>query len=103
MNICSFSTSLPYVPLNVSDAYDAYSIRKQVYGINSRKREAAQQNLDISTEKYRNGSLNSFDFRVVQNNYLVASIQELQSVFDLVDTRVTLMRLTGGLLDTYVN
>jgi outer membrane protein TolC len=88
---------------DLSDAYDSYSIRRQVYEINSRKRSAAQQNLDISTEKYRNGSINSFDFRVVQNNYLVASIQELQSIFDLVDSRVTLMRLTGGLLENYVN
>jgi outer membrane protein len=88
---------------DLSDAYDSYSIRRQVYEINSRKRSAAQQNLDISTEKYRNGSINSFDFRIVQNNYLVSSIQELQSIFDLVDSRVTLMRLTGGLLDNYVN
>lgn len=87
---------------DLADAYDNYEIRRQAYAINKRKREAAQQNLDISTEKYRNGSINSFDFRIVQNNYLVASIQELQSIYDLVDSRVTLMRLTGGLLDGFV-
>lgn len=88
---------------DLSDAYDAYSIRGQVYEINKRKREAAKQNLEISTEKYRNGSINSFDFRIVQNNYLIASIEELQSIYNLVDSRVTLMRLTGGLLENYVN
>jgi len=84
------------------DAYDAYTIRKQVYDINIRKSKAAMQNLEISTEKYRNGTINSFDFRIVQNNFLIASIQELQSIYDLVDSRVTLMRLTGGLLDNFV-
>jgi len=87
---------------DLSDAFDAYTIRKQVYEINTRKKVAASQNLEISTQKYRNGTINSFDFRIVQNNYLIASIQELQSVYDLVDTRVTLMRLTGGLLENYV-
>ncbi len=87
---------------DLADAYDNYTIRQQAYAINKRKREAAQQNLDISTEKYRNGSINSFDFRIVQNNYLIASIQELQSIYDLVDSRVTLMRLSGGLLDSFV-
>lgn len=87
---------------DLADAYDNYGIRRQAYAINKRKREAAQQNLNISTEKYRNGSINSFDFRIVQNNYLVASIQELQSIYDLVDSRVTLMRLTGALLDNFV-
>ena len=87
---------------DLADSYDNYTIRRQAYAINKRKREAAQQNLDISTEKYRNGSINSFDFRIVQNNYLIASIQELQSIYDLVDSRVTLMRLTGGLLDNFV-
>lgn len=87
---------------DLADGYDNYSIRRQAYAINVRKREAAQQNLDISTEKYKNGSINSFDFRIVQNNYLIASIQELQSIYDLVDSRVTLMRLTGGLLDNFV-
>lgn len=88
---------------DLADGYDNYGIRRQAYAINKRKREAAQQNLDISTEKYRNGSINSFDFRIVQNNYLIASIQELQSIYDLVDSRVTLMRLTGGLLDNFVD
>jgi outer membrane protein len=87
---------------DLADGYDNYGIRRQSYAINKRKREAAQQNLDISTEKYKNGIINSFDFRIVQNNYLIASIQELQSIYDLVDSRVTLMRLTGGLLDTFV-
>lgn len=88
---------------DLADAYDNYDIRRQAYAINKRKREAAQQNLDISTEKYRNGTINSFDFRIVQNNYLLASIQELQSIYNLVDSRVTLMRLTGGLLDNFVD
>ncbi len=83
------------------DAYDQFTIRRQILGINSRKSESASQNLDISEDKFRNGTINSFDYRTVQNNQLVAAIQKLQSTYDLIDSKVELMRLTGGLLETY--
>ena len=83
-------------------AYDAYEVRRQLYGISKRKRETDQQNLSISTDKYRNGTINSFDFRIVQNNALVSSIQELQAIYDLIDSKVTIMRLTGGIVREYL-
>jgi len=86
---------------DLANAFDQYQIRRQVYGINSRKREVSDLNVEISTEKFRNGSINSFDFRTVQNNQLIAGIQELQSLYDLIDSRVTLMRLTGGIIEVY--
>ena len=87
---------------DLGQAYDQYRIRLQLYGINERRKDAAATNLSISEEKYKNGTINSFDYRTVQNNYLTASIQELQSLYDLVDSKVTLMRLTGGIIETYV-
>lgn len=83
------------------EAYDEYNIRKLLNRINSRKRETSEQNLEISEEKFRNGTINSFDYRTVQNNNLVAAIQELQSIYNLIDSKVTLMRLTGGLIGEY--
>ena len=88
---------------DLEDAFDAYSSKQLIYDINKRKTASAKQNLDITTEKYRNGTINSFDFRVVQNNHLLAAIQELQSVYNLLDSRVTLMRLTGGILESYID
>ncbi|MFY0601805.1 MAG: TolC family protein [Cyclobacteriaceae bacterium] len=82
-------------------AFDQYQIRNQLYGINDRRVEAAKINLDISKGKYQNGSINSFDYRVVQNNYLSASIQRLQALYNLIDSKVELMRLTGGIIETY--
>jgi len=83
------------------DAYDEYRVRKQLYEINRRRREAAEMNLRNTEEKFKNGSISSFDFRDVQNNQLSAAIQELQSIYNLIDSRITLMRLTGGLISDY--
>ncbi|MBV6645842.1 MAG: TolC family protein [Cyclobacteriaceae bacterium] len=82
-------------------ALDQYRIRKQLYDINDRRFQASEQNLNISEEKFKNGTINSFDYRTVQNNNLSAATVRLQSIFDLIDSQVTLMRLTGGLMQEY--
>jgi outer membrane protein TolC len=82
---------------------DMYNIRRQIYEINVRREEVAQTNLELSREKYRNGSINSFDFRIVQNNYLSSVILRSQSQYNLIDAHVELMRLTGGLIEDYNN
>ena len=89
------------VEQDLATAYDQYLVRKQLLAINQRRKEAAKMNLQNSEEKFKNGSINSFDFRDVQNNYLSAAIQELQAVYNLIDSKVTLMRLTGGLVQEY--
>ena len=80
---------------------DQYMLRKQVYAINGRREEVAKTNLDLSEEKFKNGTINSFDYRVVQNSYLSAAIIKLQAMYNLIDSQVSLMRLTGGLIEEY--
>ncbi|MEQ9008715.1 MAG: TolC family protein, partial [Ekhidna sp.] len=89
------------VERDLATAYNQYLVRKQLLAINQRRREAAQVNLQNSEEKFKNGSINSFDYRDVQNNYLSAAILELQAIYNLIDSKVTLMRLTGGLIREY--
>lgn len=88
---------------DLAKAHDQYEIRKQLYGISVRKRNAADTNLSITEEKFKNGSINSFDFRDVQNNSLLAALDKLQATYNLIDSKVTIMRLTGGIIETYVN
>ncbi|WP_425391276.1 TolC family protein [Ekhidna sp.] len=82
-------------------ALDRYNVRRQLFAINSRREEAAKTNLDLSEEKFKNGSINSFDYRDVQNNYLSSSILKLQAAYNLINSKIELMRLTGGLIRAY--
>lgn len=82
-------------------ALDRYNIRRSLYEINNRRYESSQQNLEISEAKFRNGTINSFDYRTVQNNNLAAATVRLQSIYDLIDSQITILRLTGGLMQTY--
>lgn len=80
---------------------DRYNIRRQLYAINEIREQSAKTNLDLSEEKFRNGSINSFDYRDVQNNYLSSSVLKLQAAYNLINSKIELMRLTGGLIREY--
>ncbi|MBC6399876.1 MAG: TolC family protein [Ekhidna sp.] len=80
---------------------DRYDMRRQLYTMNTRRQEAAKTNLDLSAEKFKNGTINSFDYRDVQNNYLSSSIMKLQAAYNLIDAKIELMRLTGGMIREY--
>ena len=82
-------------------AYDQYSIRKQLYQISERRVNSTNTNLSNTEEKFKNGTINSFDYRTVQNTNLSAAIQRLQALYNLVDSKISLMRLTGGIISTY--
>ncbi len=86
---------------DASAALDRYNSSVQLYAIDQRNREVALLNQQISSEKYRNGTINSFDYRTVQNRLLLAVLNELASMATLIEAKIDLMRLTGGILEEY--
>ncbi len=82
-------------------ALDRYNVRKKLLEISEESLENASLNLDLSEERYKNGTINSFNYRDIQVNYLQAALRNLQSKFDLVQTDTELLRLTGGILNAY--
>lgn len=78
--------------------YDLYNIRKQLLDVAQANMESAELNMQIATEKYRNGSINSFNFRDVQMIYLNAAHRKLNAIYDIIDTHTELLRLTGGII-----
>ncbi len=82
---------------DLTEYYDQYSVRLKLYQINQRLERSANTNLELSQEKFKAGTINSFDYRTVQNNYLSASIQRLQALYNLIDSKVQIRRITGDL------
>jgi outer membrane protein TolC len=78
--------------------YDLYNIRKQLLNVAESNMESAELNMQIATDKYKNGSINSFNFRDVQMIYLNAAHRKLNAIYDLIDTHTELLRLTGGII-----
>lgn len=87
---------------DLANEYEEYLVRNQLFGINNRRFTSTETNLEISAEKFRNGTINSFDYRTIQNNNLAASIQRLQALYNVIDSQVTVLKLTGDLLSAFV-
>lgn len=87
---------------DLQNAYQVYTDRQQLLGINEERERIAARNLEISLNRLKGGTINSFDYRVIQNNYLQSSTQKLQALYNLIDTKITILRLTGGLVETYM-
>lgn len=83
------------------DLYDLFEVRKELAHIAGENLKTAELNLQISTDKYKNGVINSFNFRDVQKTYLQTALSELNAIYQLIASHVDLIRITGGIITEY--
>jgi outer membrane protein len=79
--------------------YDLYNLRQQLVAISQTKLKAAELNLSLATERYKNGALSAIDLRIVQENFRNAALENFLAIYSSIESRVALIRLTGGLID----
>ncbi len=84
-------------------SYDLYNVRKKLLNISQQNVESGELNLQLAEERYKNGTINSFDYRDIQINYLNAALSNLQAKYNLIDAETELLRLTGGIVQEYEN
>ena len=85
----------------LAQEYELYNVRKELLDVAQENLDAAELNLDLSQRKFENGSINSFNFRDVQQIYMDAAYNYQNAVFNLIQSYHTLLRLTGGIIDEY--
>ena len=79
--------------------YDQYNLRQQLVSISQTKLKAAELNLELANERYKNGALSAIDLRIVQENFRNAAVENFVAIYSSIESRVALIRLTGGLVD----
>lgn len=85
----------------LDNLYDTYEVRRELLSLTEEKMDAAQLNLQISKDKFSAGTINSFNYRDVQLIYLNSALGRLQAIFNLIDSRTALMRITGSIITEY--
>jgi outer membrane protein TolC len=80
-------------------SFDLYNLRRQLVQIAQVRLQAAELNLQLGNERYKNGALSAIDLRIVQDNYQRAALENYLAIFASISSRVDLVRLTGGLVD----
>ncbi len=81
--------------------YSNYQVQKEILVLADEEMAAAKLNLDLSAEKLKNGSINSFNYRDVQNIYMNAAISKFMATYNLVKANTDLLRITGGIISEY--
>jgi len=79
---------------------DYYGVRLELLNVANENLSAAELNLSISEEKYRSGVINSFNYRDVQLIYLNAAFRQIRAIYNLIESKTELTRITGGFLGT---
>ena len=82
----------------LANELELYTVRGKLLNVADEALKTAQLNLDISTEKFRAGAINSFNYRDVQLIYLNAALSRLEAVYALIAADTELLRLTGGIV-----
>lgn len=83
----------------LSNLFDFYDARKEMYSLAEERLKVAQINLEISNQKFKAGTINSFNFRDVQLSYQEAAIARLNAIYNLIDVNTSLLRITGGIIE----
>ncbi len=81
--------------------FSTYEVQKELVVLANEQEEAAKLNMDMAKEKLKNGSIDSFDFRAIQINYLNAAIQKLNATYNVIESQTDLTRITGGIIDEF--
>jgi outer membrane protein TolC len=77
---------------------DMYNMRKNLLELADNIQANSKLNLSIAEEKFKNGTLTSFEFRDIQLNALRAEINRLDALYNLIASETELMRLTGAIM-----
>jgi len=76
----------------------SYDVNKSIYNLTQEQIKSAKLNLNISRDKYKSGAINSFDYRTVQLTYLNSVVSNLESINNLIESDVNILKITGNIV-----
>lgn len=77
-------------------AFQTYLTNLELVGLEATNEEIARQNLDITLEKYRIGTITQLEVRAAQLNYVNARVRSSTAQFQAKISEVTLKQLAGN-------
>ncbi len=81
--------------------YEIHLVRQELLNVAQEALDTAELNLQISEEKFRAGTINSFNYRDVQLLYLNSAVNRLDAIYAYIDVDTALLRIIGGIISEY--
>jgi len=92
-----FKQTQQRIQAQLQQAYQTYATNLVLLRLETQNQETAKQNMDISLDKFRLGSLSAIEFREAQLNYLNASARTSDAQFQAKQAEIALKQLSGEL------
>jgi outer membrane protein TolC len=81
----------------VATAFQSYQTNLQLIDLEIKNEAIAKQNLDITVEKFRIGTITTIEFRTAQLNYLTAKVRNSNAHLQAKLSEIALKELAGNL------
>ena len=78
--------------------YQRYNSNITIYNLNKKAFSIAETNYLLANDKNNRGVINSFTLRDIEIAYLNSGISYLQAAYNLNESYLELMKITGGIL-----
>jgi outer membrane protein TolC len=83
----------------LQNLYELFLTRKKILRLSSESFQSAETNLQLAEERFKSGTINSFNKRDIDLAYLNAALVRLESAYNLIDVHTELLRISGGLVE----
>ena len=80
---------------------DKYNICISTFGLNSKAFNIAEINYQLATDKQNRGTINSFMLRDIEIAYITSGFNYQQAAYNLMDSKIALLKITGGIIQNY--
>jgi outer membrane protein len=78
-------------------AYQTYRTNVSLIGVEESNQAIARENMDITVEKFRIGTISTFEFRTAQLNYINAKVRFSEATYQAKLSEIMLKQLAGNL------
>ncbi|MDC0249563.1 TolC family protein [Flavobacteriales bacterium] len=82
---------------------DQYNSRISIFSLNKKAFNIAETNYNLATDKKNIGVINSFMLRDIEIAYINSGINAQQSAYSLMESKIALLKITGGIIQDFNN
>jgi len=80
---------------------DQYNSRISAFSLNQKAFKIAEINYGLATDKQNRGVINSFMLRDIEIAFITSGINAQQAAYNLMESKIALLKITGGIIQDF--
>jgi len=73
----------------------------KAFNLSNKAFKIAETNYKLATDRSNRGAINSFNLREIEIAYIKSGINAQQSAYKLMESKISLLKITGGIIQNY--